>query len=482
VRFRHGVASGDPLRDRVILWTRVTVDDDEPVTVRWAIATDEDLDDVVASGTADATAARDHTVHVDATGLDAATTYYYRFEVGGARSVVGRTRTLPAGELDNVRLAIVSCSNYAAGYFTVYGHIAERRDIDCVVHLGDYIYEYERGRFDVPAAGRPHDPAHEIVTLADYRTRYASYRRDPDLQALHQWHPMIALWDDHEFADNASDEGALNHNRGEGDWYVRKESARRAYLEWLPVRAPDSRRIYRSFAFGDLLDLVVLDTRHAGRARPPRAAAVGLGGDRPLLGTEQEEWLQDRLDESRDRGAPWRVLAQQVMVGQLRLGGVVVNVDQWDGYPEERARLLEAIGDHGDVVIVTGDIHTSWANDIAADPFDADAYDPTTGAGAVAVEFVAPSVTALALPELLDRVDDGLGGRLPHVRWVDLVHHGYVLLDVDRERVQGDWYHVDFVDNAGAAESFAKGFATKHGDPHLEEVQAASRARTTVGG
>lgn len=467
VNFMHGVASGDPLDDRVVLWTRVTVADDAPVAVRWVVARDTELDDLVAEGRAEAVADHDHTVHVDVTGLEPATTYYYRFTAGDSTSVVGRTRTLPRGGVDRVRLAAVSCANYGCGYFVVYRHIAERDDIDCVVHLGDYIYEYEPGKFDVPAANRLHEPGHETVTLADYRIRYAQYRRDRDLQALHQQHPVIAMWDDHEFADNAYDDGAVNHDRDEGSWSSRRESAQRAYLEWLPVRAPDPERIYRTFAFGDLADLVMLDTRHAGREEPPLTAAFGIAGERALLGAEQERWLADTLAESRDRSTAWRVLGTQVRMGPVAPGGVPIYRDQWDSYPEVRARVLDEIGDRGDVVVIAGDIHSSWALDVAP---DSDGYDPATGEGAVTVEFVTPSVSALALPEFASGIDELATGRLPHVKWVDLVHHGYLVLDVDRDRVQADWYHADDVTTPDGVVQFAKAFATKAGASHLEEV------------
>ena len=238
--FRHGVASGDPLTDRVILWTRVTPSSvrstDSPVDVRWQVASDEGLKNIVVRGTAQASLDRDFTVKVDAGNLKPGATYYYAFDTGGEQSPVGRTRTLPDRGTQRLRLGQVSCSNYPTGYFNVYRRLAHRPDLDAVVHLGDYIYEFGSGRYNDPSIDRTVQPANELVTLQDYRNRYAFYRTDADLQEVHRQHPFIVVWDDHEMANDAWSGGAGNHAANQGDWKVRQRAAYRAYQEWLPIR------------------------------------------------------------------------------------------------------------------------------------------------------------------------------------------------------------------------------------------------------
>ncbi|HWO13029.1 MAG TPA: alkaline phosphatase D family protein, partial [Polyangiaceae bacterium] len=325
--FRHGVASGDPLADAVILWTRVTPPEGttaDGLDVEWRVASDPGLADVVARGSALATAETDFCVKVDVTGLAAASVYYYDFGVLGARSGVGRTKTLPAAGVSRARLAVVSCANYPAGYFTVYRLLAARNDLDLVLHLGDYLYEYANGTYgDGQAIGRIPVPDRELLTLDDYRARHAQYKADADLQELHRQHPMIAVWDDHEIANDGYRDGAANHQPAvEGDWALRKEGAMRAYFEWMPIRPPASgeSRVYREFEFGDLFDLILLDTRYAGRDAPAVRScdqAALEDGARGLLGAEQEGWLFAGLRASSARGARWRLLAQQVMLAQL---------------------------------------------------------------------------------------------------------------------------------------------------------------------
>ncbi len=264
--FYHGVASGDPLKSQVIIWTRVTPDVDEAVNVSWRISTTPDMNNVVNSGVVTTDLSRDYTVKVDVTGLQPATTYYYDFLAMGASSIVGRTKTAPEGDADQLRFAVVSCSNYQNGFFNAYERISERNDLDAVIHLGDYIYEYETGEF---GSDRGHLPENEIISLTDYRVRYSYYRLDQQLRKVHQQAPFITIWDDHEFANNAWMDGAQNHQPEEGDWNVRKNNAYQAYFEWMPVRSPVSgtnpNQIYRKINYGDMLDLLLLDTRIEGR-------------------------------------------------------------------------------------------------------------------------------------------------------------------------------------------------------------------------
>ena len=433
--FYHGVASGDPSASGVVLWTRVTPTTDREVSVGWRIATDPDLADVVQRGTARTDAMLDYTVRVEADGLDAGTTYYYGFTALGANSITGRTRTAPSQAVDQLRFAVTSCSNYQQGYFVAYRGVAARADLDAVLHLGDYFYEYGAGVYadqNLVADDRAHAPLEETVSLEDYRLRHSLYKLDPDLRAAHQQHPWITVWDDHETANDAWEGGAENHNEflglsadgdslfaDEGLWETRKGDALRAYFEWVPLRRPapraESGRIYRRLDYGPLAEISMLDTRLQGRMEQLATktdAAAGtvavdttrwLDPDRTLLGAAQRDWLLDGLTRST---ATWKVLGNQVMMTQLAFNPFAAgpnapftNLDAWDGYPAERERLLTTIRDGGvsNVVVTTGDIHTTWASDLPVRPFGG--YNPATGAGSVAVEFVTPSVTAANLNE-----------------------------------------------------------------------------------
>ena len=271
VHFSHGIASGDPTQSQIILWTRVLDASDKTKTIlgTWQVSKTADFIQTSASGTFKAGPKRDHTVKVDATSLEAGTRYYYRFSTGDKHSITGETRTLPVGS-NPIDLAVVSCSNYSHGHFHVYGEIA-KRNYQAVLHLGDYIYEYAEGKYDNPevlAQGRTSKPKTEILSLEDYRMRYANYRSDANLQAAHAAHPFICVWDDHEVANDAWKGGAENHNDGEGDFKERQKAAIRAYYEWLPIReskATAEGKIYRTFELGDLASLIMLDTRHIGR-------------------------------------------------------------------------------------------------------------------------------------------------------------------------------------------------------------------------
>ncbi len=356
--FAHGVASGDPLPDAVILWTRVKGEGDSAVEVKWEVAEDAGFQRLAASGTFTTNQERDFTVKVDAKGLAPGRTYYYRFSALGASSPVGRTRTAPQGSTERLRFAVVSCASLAHGFFHGYREIAKQADLDCVIHLGDYIYEYATGDYgDV----RTYEPANEIVSLSDYRTRHAQYKRDPNLQEAHRQHPFITIWDDHEIANDGYKDGAQNHTESvEGAWVDRKAGAKRAYREWMPIREEADGHVYRKLAFGDLADLVMLDTRHWGRTKQA-GGAVGAVPDpdpsRTLLGDDQAAWMEDTLKKST---AKWKLVGQQVMLGNLILApGQIANLDQWHGYPESRTRLLSFLKDSAiaNVVVLTGDIH-----------------------------------------------------------------------------------------------------------------------------
>lgn len=473
--FRHGVASGDPLVDRVMLWTRVTVPG-LSTNVRWVVARDPKLARVASRGELPTGAARDFTVKVDVDGLEPGTTYYYRFEAGGAQSPVGRTRTLPTRSASRVRLGVVSCSNYPFGYFNAYAALASRADLDAILHLGDYIYEYANGGFgDGTATGRLPQPSSEIIALADYRARHAQYKADPDSQAAHRQHPFIVVWDDHESANDASSVGAPNHNASQGSWATRLAAAYKAYLEWMPIResADPAIHLYRSFRFGDLADLVMLDTRGL-RDQQARGNDAKMLADpsRSLLGATQEAWFFAQLRESQRAGSRWRLIGQQILFTPLSIPGLpVANPDVWDGYYPARNRVFDMLAADKitNVAVLTGDIHSSWAIDVAPNPWTG--YNPTTGAGSVAVELVTPAISSppfFASPELRQRAAQ-LRPLARHLKFLEGEHNGYTLLDVTRERVQAEWYHVETVAQRTDKESKVASFVCENGSSRLSQ-------------
>lgn len=471
--FRHGVASGDPMPEAVILWTRVTREGAAagPIEVTWEIAKDVTFATVVGGGQVTTDADRDFTVKIDATGLEPGTTYFYRFRGLDDVSPIGRTKTAPR-TASQLRFALVSCSNLAQGYFHVYAAIAKRADIDAVVHLGDYIYEYGDGEY---GDERPSVPTTEIRTLADYRARYSQYRQDPDLRELHRQHPFITTWDDHEVADNASKDGAGEHSEAEeGPYADRKRAAFRAYAEWMPIRSDlADGKIWRTLRYGDLADLIVLDTRHWGKAKqsgdtdPARDA-----DDRQILGADQEAWFFEQLKGST---AKWKVVCQQVLVSPLPQ---YLNTDQWDGYPKARERVYDAIEANAieNVVMLTGDIHASFANDLPRRPLDPAGYDPATGRGSLAVELVAPAVTSETPSQPKDAGE--LVAANKWMKHVDLDRHGWVLLDLDAGRAQGSFFYVDDVESRDGQDAiFAKAFVTNSGESFLRDAAAPAGDR-----
>ena len=472
--FQHGVASGDPLRDRVILWTRVSPasGSPDPIRVRWRVAADDQLRQVVASGTAETAAARDFTVKVDASGLQPGRTYYYAFDAAGQQSMVGRTRTLPERSVERLRIAVVSCSNYPAGFFNVYRCLANRPDLDAVVHLGDYIYEFANGVYgDGTHAGRVPLPAREAVTLADYRLRYATYRSDIDLQEAHRQHPFIAVWDDHESTNDSSPSGAAGHTAKNGDWAARWAGAYRAYLEWMPIRESQEPgiRLYRAFRFGGMADLVMLDTRGL-RDKHLRAADPAVNDPkRTILGAAQEAWLADTLRASQRAGSTWRLIGQQVLFSSVTPPALPIqNMDVWSGYPAARTRLFEMLAAEQvrDLAILTGDLHSSWALDVPRNPWAA-AGSPALAS--VAVEFVTPAISSppfFDTPSFRDTAPMlRLGAR--HLKYLEGESRGYLLLDVTAKRVQAEWYYVPTVTERGPQEKKGATFVTEHGSSKL---------------
>ena len=473
--FYHGVASGDPTSKEVIIWTRVTPDTSVSgsIVVTWKIATDTNISNVINSGSTTTSDTVDYTVKVDVDGLSADTWYYYEFNALGKNSLIGRTKTAPLGDNSNVRFAVVSCSGYEAGYFNAYERVAYRNDVDAVLHLGDYIYEYSAGGGSI--AGRDHEPANEILDLTDYRTRLSHYHLDHDLRQIHQFYPFIMIWDDHETANNSWTGGAQNHDPGtEGLWQDRKSAAIQAYFEWLPVRQPDPtgnpERIYRKLGYGNLVDLYMLDTRLEGRDEQVGTTSSQLqDSSRTLLGPAQYNWLVNGMDSS---FAQWQVIGQQVMVTPLEALGVPVNDDQWDGYPIERQLFFNDVVSKNinDVVILTGDIHTSWANDLPFHP--STTYVPSTGEGSVGVEFVVTSITSSS--GSIPLAPSTIISFNPHIKYVDLIQKGYMILDVSKTRVQADWYYVPTVTSVDHSDAYGTGWYTNAQDGFLQAASSAT--------
>ncbi len=468
--FYHGVASGDPTESSVILWTRISTDS-LLANIQWTLARDTGMTDIVDQGWVITDGESDFTVKIDVQNLDPYTTYYYDFYSQEKYSLRGRTKTAPSGNIDSLRFAVVSCSNFAHGFFHVYDKLVDRNDIDAVIHLGDYIYEYGDGEFgDV----RELEPSQEILTISDYRMRHSYYKLDPHLRRLHQQYPIISTWDDHESANNAWYGGAENHNpgQGEGDWFERKSASIQVYNEWMPIRTPDmndSERIYRKLSYGNLMDLFVLDTRIYGRDEQ--------GGDssdpnRTILGANQTTWLQNELINS---SAKWQVLGNQVMVAPLEVFGNPVNDDQWDGYQAERDNLYNTVINNNvpNMVVLTGDIHTSWANDLPMD-----GYDEDTGANSAGVEFVTTSVTSPGLP--LPGLENLILPFNTHIKWANLDNRGYLILDINNTRCQGDWYFIGSVTDATTTDSHANSWFTNDGTRHLQEANAPSDPKPSI--
>ena len=502
--FYHGVASGDPLSDRVIIWTRVTPDTNfagNSLSGSWYVATDTGMSNIVQQGFFATDSSRDYTVKIDVTGLQAGTTYYYMFSSGGRNSLRGRTKTLPVGAVNRLKFAVVSCNNYEAGFFNGFGRIADRNDLDAVIHLGDYIYEYEAGNYGDSITGRFHQNF-ETISKSQYRSRYSLYRLDPDLRRAHQQHPFICVWDDHESANDAWMGGAENHDPAtEGSWMNRRDDAAEVYFEWIPIRDNATNKIYREFNYGDLVDLVMLDTRLEGREQQINDVTdpALYSSSRTLLGAAQYGWFTNALDQSNAR---WRVIGNQVIFAPLQLGWAGPSTGQtpqqveslfldiWDGYPAERLKIIQHLENNNidNTVFVTGDFHSTFAFDIADTVVDesnnyapVNNYDPANGAGSKAVEFATPSITSANFDENVDALTAAAleiqinaplpapfppNNPNPHLKFVDLDRHGYFVLDLSPDSAKANYYYLPIL-TADPSENFGGAWKTIDGDNHL---------------
>jgi alkaline phosphatase D len=452
--FSLGVASGDPLPDGIVLWTRLAPHPLQgggmppgDVPVRWHIASDEGMKNIVQQGTATASAALGHSVHVEVMGLQPARTYWYQFETGGVLSPVGRTRTAPAlnASPEKLRFAFASCQSWTNGYYAAYRHMAQE-DLDFVLHLGDYIYEGKIGNqtaraFDVPSPVRD-----EPLTLEQYRLRYSLYKLDPDLQAAHRAFPFIVTWDDHEVDNNYA--AYIDQDNSDPKIFLRRRAAAyQAHYEHMPLRrsalpkGPDM-MLYRRFTFGDLAQLNVLDTRQyrsdqvKGNSAPKRSRA-SLRASRTMLGRNQREWLLQGLNGSSSR---WNVMAQQVIMAQfIRTAGgkETFNMDGWDGYPTERQRFMNYLAARKlrNPIVLAGDSHTNLVSDLKAD--FAKAESPIVGS-----EFAGTAISSGGMTPEAQQSRRQDVARQPHLKWFEGTKRGYVSCTLDRKLWRSDFLQV----------------------------------------
>ncbi len=468
--FSLGVASGDPLPDSVILWTRLAPSPFDGggmppylVPVQWQVSANERMSQIVKSGTVIAKPELAHSVRVNVRGLRPGQWYWYQFKVGNEVSQIGRTRTAPArGDFSNqLRFAFASCQDWQNGYFTAYKHMAEE-DLDLVVHLGDYIYEYG------PQAGGPRQHnSDEILTLEDYRNRYALYKTDPNLQAVHANFPWIVTWDDHEVDNNYA--GAIaEDDQSQQEFLVRRANAYQAYYEHMPLRRSSipngsDMQLYRRFTFGKLAEFNVLDTRQYRTDQPcndgikPRCEAA-FDPNATMTGQPQERWLLEGLDRSQAR---WNVIAQQTMLAEYDFNALPdvesFNMDQWDGYVAARSRLLDFLNKKkpSNPIVITGDIHSSWVHDLKTDFSKVDS--PTVG-----TEFVGTSISSDFPSQFLAPVSAALADN-PHTKFFDGAFRGYVRCNLTRKLWQSDYRAVSTILDQNSTISTLASFVVENG-------------------
>jgi alkaline phosphatase D len=504
VNYDYGVASGDPLSDRVILWTHAKYQNKaDSVPLTWQVATEIEFTNIVASGVAQSSAETAYTCKVDATGLAANQSYFYRFVSDKHVSPIGRTKTLPIGSVAQVKLAVLSCSNYPTGYFNVYSEVA-KSDVDVAIHLGDYIYEYAATGYaseNAAKLGRTSVPSTELLSLDDYRLRHAQYKSDADLKQFHASKPMIAVWDDHEIANDTYKDGAENHTTAtEGSFAARKAAAIQAYHEWMPIRTgSDKNKIYRSFNFGSLMSLHMLDTRLIGRdqqvefadlltpSKQAAAMATLTSTSRQLLGTEQLQWLTSQMATST---STWQFLGQQVLMGRMEFPLTILqalnpsdtspqaqaagqqaisdyltaktksamglplsvtetallnqpklgyNLDAWDGYPVAREILLSTVAQlRKKLVVLAGDTHNAWHSNLTL-----------LNGQKVGEEFATSSVSSPGLETYLTippaNIKAIFEGVVNDLKWMDASRRGYLKMTITPAQVQGEWFFIDTI-------------------------------------
>ncbi|KEF56307.1 alkaline phosphatase [Exophiala aquamarina CBS 119918] len=541
LNFTHGVASGDPYPNSVILWTRCApnfdnIDDNStvsgtvqlynpvpifqsndtdqhkpvsnaPVCLNWKIASDQGLTAVVDSGRVHTSSDVDYTVKVEATKLKPFTQYWYQFSVcnSNVSSLVGRTKTTPAPTDDTsaVNLAVYSCSNYPFGYFNAYGNTVRKNSVDYVLHLGDYIYEYGNGEYGWGnSIGRIPLPDRQIYTLYDYRKRHATYRTDHDLLLSHQNMPWIPVWDDHEVADNTWRDGSAELNNTEASFVAdggvsvdqRKMNAVRAYWEWQPIRQvdiSDDLRIWRSFAIGNLLDLVMLDTRQYDRSitdlywNTHYVHEISNDAGRSMMGSRQENWFYQSLIDSKNRGATWRVIGSQTVFSRINASFAYGNVDpfnydQWDGYLANRNRTYKTLYDNNitNNIMISGDSHANWVSDLVW--LDEHPYNASTGEGSVGVEFAGSAVSSPSPAGQNISIAASVNASAalvlsnPELQWQEFYYRGYFELHISHDKVDAKYFGLPTLINRNPNEISLANFTVYAGENRLHRFNGTT--------
>jgi len=507
--FNHGVASGDPLEDRVILWTRVTPHQAGPVEVILEVSENKNFSKVAYSKKLHTSSLSDYTIKYDFLAKQYCNSdngFFYRFRAGNSVSETGRSKTF-SKNIKSAKIAIFSCSNFPAGYFNAYQAAAEKNDLDLWLHLGDYLYEYPMGGYATENAeklGRAPIPIHEMITLSDYRQRHAQYKLDQGSIALHKHAPLIAVWDDHEFSNDAWKRGAENHSEdgSEGDFYARRSAAIKAYYEWMPIREQQNkRRIFRDFKIGKLMHLIMLDTRQFGRDKQiqPKDYLSKSGFNqakfyndlnseyRELLGAEQFSWIEDKILNS---NAAWTIFGQQVLMTKLKfpdiskiikaeeipdflkpylklLGlGIPSNLDAWDGYPAARNKLYKLMKNAKKKFIsLAGDTHNSWVSELE-----------NQSGEKVGIELGAPSVTSPGITDVLNLDENNFVDSIvklnKELQWMNPSNRGYLFLDCTDSKIIASFNFIKELENINSEISSSQSFLIYREGLELKKIKA----------
>ena len=507
--FNHGVASGDPLEDRVILWTRVTPQQAGPVEVILEVSENKNFSKVAYSKKLNTSSLSDYTIKYDFLAKQYCNSdngFFYRFRAGNSVSETGRSKTF-SKNIKSAKIAIFSCSNFPAGYFNAYQAAAEKNDLDLWLHLGDYLYEYPMGGYATENAeklGRAPIPIHEMITLSDYRQRHAQYKLDQGSIALHKHAPLIAVWDDHEFSNDAWKRGAENHSEdgSEGDFYTRRSAAIKAYYEWMPIREQQNKRkIFRDFKIGKLIHLIMLDTRQFGRDKQiqPKDYLSKSGFNqakfyndlnseyRELLGAEQFSWIEDKILNS---NAAWTIFGQQVLMTKLKfpdisklikaeeipdflkpylklLGlGIPSNLDAWDGYPAARNKLYKLMKNAKKKFIsLAGDTHNSWVSELE-----------NQSGEKVGIELGAPSVTSPGITDVLNLDENNFVDSIvklnKELQWMNPSNRGYLFLDCTDSKIIASFNFIKELENINSEISSSQSFLIHREGFELEKIKA----------
>ena len=509
--FNHGVASGDPLEDRVILWTRITPQQTGPIEATLEISEDKSFSKISYSKKLQTSVLSDYTIKYDFLAkryCDSDKGFFYRFKAGSSFSEIGKSKTFSKKTV-SAKIGVFSCSNFPAGYFNAYQAGAEKNDLDLWLHLGDYLYEYPMGGYATDNAeklGRTPSPTHEMITLSDYRQRHAQYKLDQGSKALHKHAPLIAVWDDHEFSNDAWKKGAENHSEDglEGDFFARRSAAIKAYYEWMPIREQQNkRRIFREFEIGKLIHLIMLDTRQYGRDKQlqPKDYLSKSGfnqakfyndlnsENRELLGAEQLSWIENSVLKSDNT---WTIFGQQVLMAKLKfpdiskmlkteeipdflkpylkfLGlGIPSNLDAWDGYPAARNKLYQLMQNAKKKFIsLAGDTHNSWVSELE-----------NQSGGKVGIELGTPSVTSPGITDVLnldeDKFVDSIVKINKELQWMDPSNRGYLFLDCLEDKIIASFNYIKELNNINAEISSSQSFVIYREGLKLEKIKPSS--------